>query len=62
LPKGVVGKSPSIAPGDTFSYRSYHLLNARSAVAEGSYLGLDGLGRKVLTRIPRFEMALPEAG
>ena len=59
---GVVGKSPSIEPGQTFSYRSYHLLNTRWAVAEGSYLGVDALGRRILTRIPRFEMVLPATG
>ena len=56
---GVVGATPSIVPGDTFTYESYHLLNAHSAVAEGSYLGVDALGRRVLARIPRFEMSLP---
>jgi len=25
-------------------------------VAEGSYIGLDSLGRRVITRIPKFEM------
>ena len=58
---GVVGQFPIIERGEKFSYNSFHLLNTRSAVAEGSYLGIDARGRKVLTRIPRFEMAVPEA-
>jgi len=57
---GVVGQFPLIAPGDEFSYNSYHLLDAESAVAEGSYLGVDAAGRKVITRIPKFEMVVPE--
>lgn len=57
---GVVGQFPKIAPGEKFSYNSFHLLSSQSAVAEGSYLGVDSLGRKVLTRIPRFEMAVPK--
>jgi ApaG protein len=57
--EGVVGKTPTIQPGDSFSYDSYHLLDTLSAVAEGSYLGLDGLGRGVLTRIPKFHMEVP---
>ena len=57
---GVVGQSPTIAPGEKFSYNSYHLLDTNEAVAEGSYLGVDGLGRKVVTRIPRFEMRVPD--
>ena len=58
--EGVVGQLPRIQPGEKFSYNSFHLLDARSAVAEGSYLGIDADGRKVLTRIPRFQMVVPE--
>jgi ApaG protein len=56
---GVVGQFPTIEPGEKFSYNSFHLLDTRTAVAEGSYLGIDGLGRKVLTRIPQFKMTVP---
>ena len=56
---GVVGQFPEIAPGDSFSYNSFHLLDTHSAVAEGSYIGVDGNGRKVLTRIPKFTMTVP---
>jgi len=56
---GVVGQFPSITPGEKFSYNSYHLLDTNEAIAEGSYLGVDALGRKVITRIPRFEMRVP---
>jgi ApaG protein len=57
--QGVVGQMPTIPPGETFSYNSFHLLNTNSAVAEGSYLGLDAKGRRVLTRIPKFRMEVP---
>ena len=57
---GVVGQFPTIEPGERFSYNSFHLLNTRFAVAQGSYLGVDETGRKVLARIPRFEMTVPE--
>jgi ApaG protein len=56
---GVVGEHPELQPGQHFSYNSYHLLSTHSAVAEGSYIGLDALGRKVLVRIPRFAMIVP---
>ena len=56
---GVVGQSPEIAPGDEFRYNSFHLLNTQSGVAEGSYIGVDSQGRRVRTRIPRFEMIVP---
>ena len=57
--EGVVGETPEIPPGGSFSYNSFHLLDTPKAVAQGSYLGLDGCGRTVLTRIPKFEMAAP---
>ena len=60
--EGVVGQMPVIDPGGTFEYNSYHLLDTTSAMAEGSYLGLDALGRRVITRIPKFEMRVPGNG
>jgi ApaG protein len=60
--EGVVGQMPVIEPGGEFDYNSYHLLDTTSATAEGSYLGLDALGRRVLTRIPKFEMVVPQRG
>lgn len=56
---GVVGQFPTINPGKHFSYNSFHLLETKSAVAEGSYLGVDADGRKLLTRIPPFKMVVP---
>ena len=53
---GVVGQKPRLAPGEEFSYDSYHLLKTPRGVAEGSYLGIDDQGRAVVTRIPKFEM------
>jgi ApaG protein len=57
---GVVGQFPVIDPGEKFSYNSYHLLDTPSGVAEGSYLGLDAEGRRVIVRIPKFNMAVPD--
>ncbi len=57
---GVVGKCPRLVPGESFSYHSFHLNDTTTAVAEGSYIGLDENGRKVLTRIPKFEMSVEE--
>ena len=56
---GVVGQFPTVNPGDKFSYNSFHLVDTRTAVAEGSYLGVDASGRTVLTRIPRFKLVVP---
>jgi ApaG protein len=57
---GVVGQFPTINPGSRFSYNSFHLLDTKTAVAEGSYLGIDDQGQRVLTRIPKFKMVVPE--
>jgi ApaG protein len=56
---GVVGQTPTIDPGQKFTYNSFHFLDTRTAKAEGSYVGMDDLGRKVLARIPAFQMTVP---
>lgn len=56
---GVVGQFPTIQPGEKFTYNSRHLLDLGEAVAEGSYLGIDADGNKVIARIPKFKMAVP---
>jgi ApaG protein len=56
---GVVGQCPTLAPGEKFSYNSYHLIDHLPAVAEGSYLGTLEGGKRVIVRIPKFELVLP---
>ena len=56
---GVVGKCPRLEPGEKFSYNSYHVIGSDS-VAEGAFIGLKENGAPVITRIPRFEMKVPE--
>ena len=56
---GVVGETPTIQPGGKFSYNSRHIIGTDSAMAEGAYLGVDQLGRRVMMRIPRFRMEVP---
>lgn len=56
---GVVGQTPRLEPGESWSYHSFHLLRSRSAVAEGAYLATDDAGRRVVTRIPAFRMEVP---
>lgn len=57
---GVVGKFPTLAPGEHFTYNSFHLLGTRRGRAEGGYFGLDAKGRRVMTRIPAFDLEVPE--
>ena len=56
---GVSGKFPRLAPGEKFSYQSYHVV-ASNSVAEGAFFGISAQGTPVLTRIPKFELRLPE--
>ena len=57
---GVVGKSPRLEPGESFSYNSYHVIGSNS-VAEGAFFGVTEDGTPVFTRIPAFEMRTPDS-
>ena len=57
---GLVGEMPTLEPGGSFSYNSFHVIHARRAIARGSYIGLDETGRRVLAAIPAFEMVVPD--
>jgi ApaG protein len=54
----IVGETPRLAPGEQFSYNSYHVTGADSRAC-GSFHGVDELGRKVHVLLPSFEMVLP---
>ena len=56
---GVVGQTPNLGPGEEFSYNSYHVTRG-SGHAEGAFFGLTENGRRIVVRIPRFIMKLPE--
>ncbi|HYE30310.1 MAG TPA: Co2+/Mg2+ efflux protein ApaG [Methylomirabilota bacterium] len=57
---GVVGQFPHLTPGEKFSYNSFHLLETPRGVAEGSYIGLDENGARIMVRIPRFDLVAPK--
>jgi ApaG protein len=56
---GVVGMFPVLAPGEVFSYNSFHLVDHKST-AEGAYIVEDEDGEKFHVMIPCFELQLPE--
>lgn len=56
--EGIVGAKPCLAPGEHFTYNSYHIIGFDS-IAEGSYHGVDDCGRRVFVKIPPFEMKVP---
>lgn len=54
----IVGETPHLAPGEHFSYNSYHV-TARDAKAGGSFHGVDESGARIFVRIPPFDMRIP---
>ncbi|RRJ94431.1 ApaG domain [Opitutaceae bacterium TAV4] len=55
----IVGETPRLAPGEEFSYSSYHIA-AVNGVAHGSFHGIDDQGRRVYTVLPAFTMRVPQ--
>ena len=55
---GVVGQTPSIMPGEHFSYNSYHVI-ARNAEVSGAFFGETAAGEWIFTRIPEFRLEVP---
>ncbi|WP_217175622.1 Co(2+)/Mg(2+) efflux protein ApaG [Coraliomargarita akajimensis] len=57
---GIVGKSPTLSPGESFSYNSHHQVSM-NASAQGSFHGVDSEGTAIHVRIPSFDMTIPTA-
>ena len=55
----IVGETPTIKPGDSFSYNSYHVTHL-SAQASGSFHGYDEFDKKIHVRINPFRLDIPE--
>ena len=56
---GVVGQSPVLGPGENFSYNSYHVTRG-DGTAEGAFFGETEDGEWVFTRIPEFQLKVPD--
>ncbi len=56
----IVGETPVIGPGESFSYNSYHVAGG-DTVAQGSFHGVDETGRNVHVLLPAFAMHVPMA-
>ena len=54
----IVGETPRLAPGEQFSYNSYHVTGC-DASAHGSFHGVDEQGNRVHVILPPFEMHIP---
>ena len=59
--EGVVGKFPTLSPGESFSYNSYHV-TASDSVAQGAFLALTEENVAVFARIPPFALVTPKGG
>ena len=53
--EGIVGEKPRLHPGESYSFNSFHMLPS-SALATGSFHGVDSSGRHILIRIPPFSL------
>lgn len=56
---GVIGQSPMIAPGEDFSYNSYHVTRSGASV-QGAFFGETPSGEWVFARIPEFRLEVPD--
>ena len=54
----IVGETPRLAPGEQFSYNSYHVTGG-DALVHGSFHGVDESGARVHAILPPFEMNIP---
>ncbi|ACB76461.1 Co(2+)/Mg(2+) efflux protein ApaG [Opitutus terrae] len=54
----IVGETPRLAPGESFSYNSYHVTGC-DAVAQGCFHGVDEHGARIHVPLPSFEMVIP---
>lgn len=57
--EGVIGQNPILAPGEDFSYNSYHVTKVGARV-EGAFFGETSTGEWVFARIPEFRLSVPD--
>jgi len=55
----IVGETPVIPPGQTFSYNSYHVTHL-SAEAFGSFHGVDEFDNRIHIRMKPFSLNVPK--
>lgn len=55
----IVGETPRLAPGEQFSYNSYHVSGC-NATAHGCFHGVDETGKKIHVMLAPFGLTIPE--
>ncbi|PTX99038.1 ApaG domain [Opitutus sp. ER46] len=56
----IVGETPRLAPGEQFSYNSYHVTGV-DATAHGSFHGVDETGERVHVMLAPFALEIPHS-
>jgi ApaG protein len=56
---GVVGKTPRIIPGKSFTYRSHAVLETPFGLLQGSYQMITDNGQEFVAAIPDFSVVAP---
>ena len=54
----IVSETPRLAPGEEFSYNSYHVAGC-DGTAHGCFHGIDEHGQKIHVMLPPFAMVVP---
>lgn len=54
----IVGETPRLAPGEEFSYNSYHVTGG-DAESHGSFHGADEFGNRIHVLLPPFALHVP---
>lgn len=55
----IVGECPTLQPGNSFSYNSYHVTHL-SAEARGAFHGIDQEGNKIHVSLKPFRLEVPD--
>lgn len=55
----IVGETPRIAPGEEFSYNSYHVTDCDTEAC-GCFHGVDQTGARIHVLLPPFAMRIPQ--
>lgn len=56
----IVGQTPILAPGESFSYNSYHLAS-ENIKTKGAFYGVDEFNQVIHVQVPEFDMIIPGA-
>ena len=61
LGEGVIGKQPTILPGESYTYSSGVVLETQSGTMTGAYTMLSESGEQFKAEIPTFALVQPKA-